>query len=291
MKLKALLIGLVAVAAALPVAGSANPVKRDRAAAVRACTPLRTSVGASTFGRIYSCFGACVSQFTQTARKARHAAQSSCRTSRCVSARVSVALNAQVSAIRNAAQACAAEESSMGADAFAAKYGTNVNGANAFGMCVSLHVSRKSLSVREYNANLSALNTSGVGGSVHLLLKGDQLTVVGNLNGLEPAKEHGVHVNGLASGNATCPAASADTNHDGVISYAEGAPFFGSALLDVTPNVLIGLNGHVAFVGHFSVDLSKLMPLESRTIVVQGKTVNGSYDATVPVACGQITRS
>src|SRR5438128_2455668 len=110
MKLRMLLIGLLAVAAALPVTSSANKPDKDRAAATRACTALRASVGAATFGRIYATFCACVSQFTQTAYRARHAAQSTCRTSRCVTARVNTALNVQVTATRNAAQACAAEE-------------------------------------------------------------------------------------------------------------------------------------------------------------------------------------
>ena len=38
---------------------------------------------------------------------------------------------------QNAAKACKAERTSMGADAFAKKYGTNRNLRNAFGKCVS----------------------------------------------------------------------------------------------------------------------------------------------------------
>jgi len=38
---------------------------------------------------------------------------------------------------QNAAQTCQAERSKLGEDAFRAKYGTNGNGANAFGKCVS----------------------------------------------------------------------------------------------------------------------------------------------------------
>ncbi len=38
---------------------------------------------------------------------------------------------------QNAAKACKAERAQMGAQAFAAKYGTNANKANAFGKCVS----------------------------------------------------------------------------------------------------------------------------------------------------------
>jgi hypothetical protein len=38
---------------------------------------------------------------------------------------------------RNAAKECAAERDELGADAFAARYGTNANKRNAFGKCVS----------------------------------------------------------------------------------------------------------------------------------------------------------
>jgi hypothetical protein len=38
---------------------------------------------------------------------------------------------------RNAAKKCAAEREEMGAEAFAEEYGTNRNGKNAFGKCVS----------------------------------------------------------------------------------------------------------------------------------------------------------
>jgi len=47
---------------------------------------------------------------------------------------------------KNAAKVCKAELKSLGVDAFAAKYGTNVNKHNAFGKCVSQHAKAKSKS-------------------------------------------------------------------------------------------------------------------------------------------------
>src|SRR5919109_2525988 len=41
---------------------------------------------------------------------------------------------------KNAAKECNAEHEAMGAEAFAEKYGTNRNGRNAFGKCVSQKV-------------------------------------------------------------------------------------------------------------------------------------------------------
>lgn len=43
------------------------------------------------------------------------------------------------SAEKNAAKKCKAERARMGVDAFREEYGTNANGANAFGKCVAEH--------------------------------------------------------------------------------------------------------------------------------------------------------
>jgi hypothetical protein len=43
----------------------------------------------------------------------------------------------EAAAFKNAAKECAAERESLGADAFKEEYGTNANGRNAFGKCVS----------------------------------------------------------------------------------------------------------------------------------------------------------
>jgi hypothetical protein len=43
----------------------------------------------------------------------------------------------EATAFKNAAKECAAERESLGADAFKEAYGTNANGRNAFGKCVS----------------------------------------------------------------------------------------------------------------------------------------------------------
>jgi hypothetical protein len=43
----------------------------------------------------------------------------------------------EIAEAKNAAKACAAERMEIGRDAFAEEYGTNKNGRNAFGKCVS----------------------------------------------------------------------------------------------------------------------------------------------------------
>jgi len=94
--------------------------------AAKACKAERASLGADAFAAKYgtnankkNAYGKCVSE---TARK----------------------LTAEQQAEKNAAKACKAERASIGADAFAAKYGTNANKKNAFGKCVSKLAKAKS---------------------------------------------------------------------------------------------------------------------------------------------------
>jgi hypothetical protein len=289
MYVRPLLIGLLLAAAAAPATATAGTDDRN---AAKACTSLQAALGSATFGRLYSSSGACVSAWTRTAHQARAAGESACQGkpsyASCVDAKTRTTLNAEVSLYRSAAQACASEEAALGVDVFAARYGTN-----AFGACVSARVSHKPLGPNQYDAKLQALNGSGVSGSVHIRLKGNELTVVGTLGGLESGQKHGVRIYGLASGSAACPMANADANHDGVVNYSEAIAWAGNPIFDVTPNVLIGMSGGVTFTGHYTVDPSKLGALETRAILVQGRSLgsNSSYDATVPVACGLITRS
>ncbi|MGI8461846.1 MAG: hypothetical protein ACR2OC_09480 [Solirubrobacterales bacterium] len=56
---------------------------------------------------------------------------------KCVSAKAQAETDENVAATANASQQCRAERKASGDEAFAAKYGTNANGRNAFGKCVS----------------------------------------------------------------------------------------------------------------------------------------------------------
>jgi Cu2+-containing amine oxidase len=56
---------------------------------------------------------------------------------KCVSGKAQEQVEAQQEGTLNAAKRCKAERQSMGAEAFAERYGTNPNKRNAFGKCVS----------------------------------------------------------------------------------------------------------------------------------------------------------
>jgi hypothetical protein len=185
----------------------------------------------------------------------------------------------------------------MGGDAFKAFYGTNENKSNAFGKCVSTIAKSSNngngggLAKTRFEVTLAALNSSGVTGHVSLTLAGNQLTVVLQARNLEAGKEHMQHIHGLGSGTATCPTAAADTNLDGTVSFTEGLPFYGPVLQELTLYPTANASGNVSYTETLTVNTATLGTLETRTIVLHGKTIGSSYDPTVPVACGQITKA
>jgi hypothetical protein len=308
MKLNISLLAVAVCAIALPLASSASVTKQDRTNGARACTALRAGLGATSFGLTYGTTaarsdarGKCVSAWTAAAATARRASTNPCKArmlkgaklAACIQASTKAKLNARVSATKNAAKVCAAERTSLGAGPFAAKYGTNANKSNAFGKCVSSHAKAANgggVTKTRYRVTLSALNNSGVIGDASLTLSGDQLTVVLHARNLEASKEHMQHIHGLASGTATCPTSSADTNSDGTITLQEGLPFYGGILQNLSPFPTANASGNISYSETLTVSTATLGALETRTIVLHGKTVGGSYDMTLPVACGQITK-
>jgi hypothetical protein len=150
MKLKTILVAAVA-AAVLPVSALADTATpSDKANGARACTALRTTLGATTFTQTYKTFGACVSAWTRAEHQNRHEAETACKAElpnakpgelqKCVVAKQKAARAAERQATVSAAKACKTERTQMGATAFATKYGGK---ANAFGKCVSKRASEQ----------------------------------------------------------------------------------------------------------------------------------------------------
>jgi len=84
----------------------------------------------------------------------------------------------------------------------------------------------------------------------------------------------------MCSGNSTCPTSAADPNHDGIVSLSEAQPSVGNTLVALTSAQQTGESMAAS---------PSWLPLTTRTVLVLGKTVNGTYDATLPVACGTIS--
>ena len=78
----------------------------------------------------------------------------------------------------------------------------------------------------------------------------------------------------------------ADTNRDGVISLDEIQTYVGMPLVDITGANVGGRDTEVQ--QDFNADPSQVEPLDMRSFVIHGMKVRGSYDATTPVACGQL---
>jgi hypothetical protein len=82
-----------------------------------------------------------------------------------------------------------------------------------------------------YQANLTALNHATGSGTFMMQLNGSSATITEDVHGLAakfsgaayPHVQH-IHINGQGA----CPATSADTNGDGVISTTEGGPAYGA---------------------------------------------------------------
>ena len=81
-------------------------------------------------------------------------------------------------------------------------------------------------------AQLAMMNESGGAGTATATLNGDQLTVEIHSTGLTPNQPHAQHLH--IGGTHTCPAASADTNGDGLVSTVEGQPSYGPIKVSLT---------------------------------------------------------
>lgn len=92
----------------------------------------------------------------------------------------------------------------------------------------------QSSGTRTYTANLAPVPLNGAnggGGTLTLTLNGTTAQITEDVHGLASTfmgkpYPHVQHIHGLAMG--TCPSASADANHDGVISTPEAQPDYGA---------------------------------------------------------------
>jgi hypothetical protein len=172
MKTILIVVGLAA-ALAVPAAAQAKPTNADKRAAIAQCKAERGKSHATreAFKAKYHSFSRCVRQNAAEEKAQREASQTNaakeCKAERdadpaafqqkygtnhngknafgkCVSSKAKehkAEMDAQdqqeAKDFKNAAKECAAEREKVGEEAFASKYGTNRNGRNAFGKCVS----------------------------------------------------------------------------------------------------------------------------------------------------------
>ncbi len=151
-----------------------------------------------------------------------------------------------------------------------------------------------------YFADLVPLNDSGVTGRVDLELRDGGLDVRLFATGLVPDELHIQHIHGFPDGrDAVVPPPSA-AGDDGVLTIADGLPFYGPVLLPLVPfqtpaDCIINYqrfftNQEIADLAGVPevMGLADLLPLDLREIVVHGGFVDGVYVTSLPVAAGEI---
>lgn len=129
-----------------------------------------------------------------------------------------------------------------------------------------------------YKACLTPVNSTQAIGFAYLRLDGNMLQTTVMATNLESGKSHLQHIHA----NATCEDAGAPIlsldHEDGTWPVASSP--YGDIIYHRT--FTLGANGIPS--------LGTLQPLENRTINIHGKTVNGTYNAGIVVACGPIDK-
>ena len=145
--------------------------------------------------------------------------------------------------------------------------------------------------VQVYRVDFDELNNSGVKAQATLQAIDGNLVVTLDAVGRVPQHIHPQHIHGFTTQASACPTASNDTNHDGIITFAEGLPTFGPVQVDLQPyptpiNTAGATHYHVTFVAsQVPFDPSALT---EKTMVLHGDFVGANYDASLPVACGPV---
>ncbi len=139
---------------------------------------------------------------------------------------------------------------------------------------------------RHYTASLSALNSSGVSGTVNFQATGNVLVVRMDVVGLVPNQKHFQHIHG--DGTATCPTA-ADARAGVTLSEAQTS--IGPLAFDLQPYPLTDRQGRLKLTQTFMLapdELAAITPLTGHVMVFHGAFNHGQYDRFLPAACGQI---
>jgi len=169
---------------------------------------------------------------------------------------------------------------------------------------------------------------SNVTGHASMTLTGRTLKVDLTASGLTPSQPHAMHIHGVTDQDNVCPPASADVNTgdpvdpntplitgtpDGLISLAEGAPFYGPIDVSLTATgstgpdaglmlsqfVIADASGNLSYHRTIMVPKDVAKNMTNLHIVVHGtdlpadadtSSLSSLFEATLPVACGSITR-
>lgn len=196
----------------------------------------------------------------------------------------------------------------------------------AAGMPAIAETTGTNQSTATFAATLAPLNSNVAGsetsGDARSTINGDNLTIEINVKGAPPDIEHWQNFHDFKD-NSTCPAPSADANHDGIIDLIETEPVAGTtmvpfdddpALMQVATGAYPKASSGGAFQYHKTVSLKALkaafakafgdqnLGLDRRVIFIHGVSPSTKLPAsaaslgpipthvTLPIACGKIKR-
>lgn len=177
--------------------------------------------------------------------------------------------------------------------------------AAAFALATALGTPAQASPTQTFHVTLDSLNSSGASGVANLRLKGDELTVVINARGLAPGLPHAQHLHYSESAQHVCPPPSA-AGDDGVLTVAEGAPFYGGIDVSLTVNgdttsasglaldrfPVAKANGTLHYKRTITLTPAQIQHVTDFVVVQHGidKNANGTYEglpeASLPSDCG-----
>lgn len=182
--------------------------------------------------------------------------------------------------------------------------GGGAGGAAMAGGRAGDRLTAAAVEVPTYMATLTALNGSGVAGTVTATIADDRLTVRVEASGLEPNQTHIQHIHGRLDdaglpADSTTPTQADDADGDGFVELAEGLPDYGPILVNVSSPPGSGTEGFptaptgaIVFEETYDLDDSRIFgmgmdaadigPLDLREFVIHGLTVDGSAGAGTP---------
>ncbi|MBN8736087.1 MAG: hypothetical protein J0H27_07440 [Xanthomonadales bacterium] len=179
-----------------------------------------------------------------------------------------------------------------------------------------------------YTAHLHAMNTgttrTPTTGEARFTVDGDKLTIDIKVHGAPPDTVHWQHFHGFVDGRqATCPAANADANHDGIVDLIETEKASGTTMvpfitdpasMDVAHGTYPKADAQGDYTYRETVSLKALdaafdkafpggkLDLDKRVVYIHGVPTDTRLPSTVqslgpipaqttlPIACGRIER-
>lgn len=153
-----------------------------------------------------------------------------------------------------------------------------------------------------YKSCLKSINDSGVVAFVYAKLEGNKLTTHTYGFDTTPNQTHAQHIHGFEDdSNATCPPESAADNDpngdDRFISIPEGAEFYGPVQLALNyEDESFPMSDGTGYFNYQRVFMlsntvkNLIDPLQQKAVVVHGRMVDGNYDGSLPIACGELEK-